>query len=203
MIFVTVGTQLSFDRMIRVVDEWAGASGLLPDDVFAQIGPGEYEPKHIRYARFVDAQAFRRHVAEAELVVAHAGMGSIITALELGKPILVMPRLAERREHRNDHQVGTARRFLAQGRIFVAFDEVHLTEKLGEANRLHHKGSIGAAASPHLIDAIRGFIDDGVLPPAGEMPQTDIPAATARQTHNGTFDICRRDEPRDNVARPL
>ena len=37
MIFVTVGTQLAFDRMIKAVDEWAGARGRT--DVFAQVGP--------------------------------------------------------------------------------------------------------------------------------------------------------------------
>lgn len=37
MIFVTVGTQVQFDRLIRTVDEWAGARAR--SDIFAQIGP--------------------------------------------------------------------------------------------------------------------------------------------------------------------
>ncbi len=38
MIFVTVGEQLPFDRLVRAVDEWAAASG---KEVFAQIGNSE------------------------------------------------------------------------------------------------------------------------------------------------------------------
>src|SRR5687767_9745951 len=125
MIFVTVGTQLPFDRMIRAVDEWAGKSGN-GEEVFAQIGPSDYKPKHIRYSAFIAADEFEHRSREARAVVAHAGMGSIITALTMGKPILVMPRRAAMGEQRNDHQLATARHFLAQGRIGVAADEHEL-----------------------------------------------------------------------------
>ncbi len=99
-----------------------------------------------------------RRVEEAELLVAHAGMGSIITALERGKPILVMPRRADLGEHRNDHQMATAERLLAQGRIAVAFDEMELLAKLDDIASLKARGRISSEASPELIAAIRGFI---------------------------------------------
>jgi hypothetical protein len=90
MIFATVGTQGQFDRLIRTVDEWAGAHGRA--DVFAQAGPSDYHSEHIRTERFIDPTEFRKRVEAASLVISHAGMGSIITALELGKRIIVMPR---------------------------------------------------------------------------------------------------------------
>ena len=46
MILVTVGTDLPFDRMVRVVDDWAGETGRR--DVFAQIGEGGWEPPACR-----------------------------------------------------------------------------------------------------------------------------------------------------------
>ena len=116
MIFVTVGTQGQFDRLIRTVDEWAGLRGRT--DVFAQTGPSDYRPEHIRSKPFIDPTEFRKHVESASLVIAHAGMGSIITALEFGKHIIVMPRRADLGEHRNDHQVATAKRFAATGRDY-------------------------------------------------------------------------------------
>ena len=124
MIFVTVGTQLPFDRMVRTIDQWAGARSY--GEVFAQIGPAKYRPKNIPWAEFLDADECRRKIEQADVVVAHAGMGSILTALELGKPIVIMPRLSALGEHRNDHQLATAKRFLAQGRVIVAFDEHQL-----------------------------------------------------------------------------
>jgi UDP-N-acetylglucosamine transferase subunit ALG13 len=161
MIFVAVGTQLPFDRMVRTIDDWAGSHG--QSDVFGQIGPSTYKPRHMEWREFIAAPEFRRRVAEAEVVIAHAGMGSIITALELGKPILVMPRRAALGEHRNDHQVATARQFLAQGRIQVAFDEQELLRRL---NTLHDLKSspvngLGTTASPRLIAALRSVIHAG------------------------------------------
>ena len=63
-------------------------------------------------------------------------MGSIITALELGKRIIVMPRRADLGEHRSDHQVATAKRFAEQGRIEVAFNERELLENTGSTRGL-------------------------------------------------------------------
>ena len=160
MIFVTVGTQGQFDRLIRAVDEWAGGRGRT--DVFAQTGVSEFSPKHIQTKQFVDPTEFRHHVDSASLVVAHAGMGSIITALELGKPIMVMPRRASFGEHRNDHQVATAKRLAEQGGIIVAFNEKELVDKLDQFKSFGGAAPIGPSASQDLIATIRNFIEMGV-----------------------------------------
>ncbi|MEY9753243.1 glycosyltransferase [Bradyrhizobium yuanmingense] len=159
MIFVTVGTQVQFDRLIRTVDEWAGARAR--SDVFAQIGPSNYPFKHIRAERFIDPSRFKSCVEAASVVIAHAGMGSIITALELGKRIIVMPRRASLGEHRNDHQIATAKQFAAQGRIEVAFEERELTDKLDQLDIVNRCERLGGEASPQLIMAIRSFIETG------------------------------------------
>lgn len=157
MIFVTVGTQGRFDRLIRAIDEWAGMHGRA--DIFAQTGPSDFRPKHIRSAPFIGADEFRRHVEVTSLVVAHAGMGSIITALELGKRILVMPRRADLGEHRNDHQIATAQRLSLQGRILIAMDQQELYEKLDQLQSPTNLERLSVEASPDLICAIRMFIE--------------------------------------------
>jgi UDP-N-acetylglucosamine transferase subunit ALG13 len=155
--FVTVGTQGAFDRLIRAVDDWAGSRA--KSDVFAQIGPSDYRPKHIGATRFLDPEEFRRRIEAARIVVAHAGMGSIISSLEHGKPIIVMPRRAELREQRNDHQIATAKHFARQGRIIVALDEGELREKLDQAETLSADKPICAQASPQLIATLRAFLE--------------------------------------------
>src|SRR5262245_2413506 len=109
VIFVTVGAQMPFDRLVRSVDRWAG--GRRRTDVVAQIGATDYHPSHMRWQPFLDSEAFGRRYREAQAIVAHAGTGSLITALQIGKPILVMPRRAGLRETRTDHQVATAEQF--------------------------------------------------------------------------------------------
>lgn len=156
MIFVTVGTQLPFDRLVRVVDAWAGETGR--DDVFAQIGPSRFRPEHIRFQPFVEPDEFARRASEATAIIAHAGMGSILTALQHGKPIVIMPRRADLGEQRNDHQLATAARFEGRAGVSVARDERELPEILARLDQLRASDPIPPFASPGLIAAIREFI---------------------------------------------
>ena len=153
---------MPFDRMVKAVDDWAGSTGR--KDVFAQIGPTSWRPANIQWKSFLNPDEFREKVRAAGVVVAHAGMGSIITALELGKPILVMPRSGALMETRNDHQLATAKQFLAQGKTAVAFDERELAEKLDRIDDLTAGDRISGQASPLLLSALRKFANRGTLP---------------------------------------
>jgi UDP-N-acetylglucosamine transferase subunit ALG13 len=157
MIFVTVGGHMPFDRMVTVVDEWAGARRRT--DVFAQIGPTEQHPRNIEWAHFLQPRDFRKKIETARIVVAHAGMGTIITALEFGKPVLVMPRRADLHEHRSQHQFSTAKSLQEQGKIAVAFDEAELRLKLDTLDGMEGTERIASRASSELLEAVRRFID--------------------------------------------
>ena len=101
MIFVAVGTQFPFDRLIKVLDDWVEKNN---ETAFAQIAEGTYLPKHMQWERFIDSKAYKDKIKQASLIVAHAGMGNIITACENQIPIIVMNRQHQLGEHRNDHQ---------------------------------------------------------------------------------------------------
>lgn len=156
MIFVTVGSSDPFDRLVCAIDRWAGLRGRT--DVFAQIGRARYVPRHIEAVQFLDPGEFRERVRTARVVVAHAGMGSIITALEIGKPIIVMARRKQLGETRSNHQVATAKQFERKQSITVARDEADLIEKLDREETLFPPTNIQREASPALISAIRSFI---------------------------------------------
>jgi exopolysaccharide biosynthesis glucuronosyltransferase PssE len=156
LIFVTVGAQMHFDRLIRAIDDWAEERGRT--DVFAQVGPSEYHARCIETVRSLDPAAFRARAESATALVAHAGMGTIITALELGKPLLVFPRDFERRETRNDHQVATARHFAESGRVLAAFDEQELRLRLDEVESFAPSSRIGREASQELVARVRSFV---------------------------------------------
>lgn len=166
MILVTVGGQLPFDRLIRGVDEWAG--GVEAADVFAQIGDGRYLPRHLRWERFLSPAEFREAMKRADAVIGHAGVGTILSALELGKPVLVFPRSVEYREHRSDHQIGTARHFESRGHVLAAFTEAQLPEQIERLRRRQGSGPSLGAASPELIRLIRSHVlGSGGMPPPG------------------------------------
>ncbi|MDF1763836.1 MAG: glycosyltransferase [Oleibacter sp.] len=127
MIYVTVGTQLPFDRLIRAVDEWCAVSGA---DVFAQVGPSDGNFSALKSESFITPEKADALMKEADLVVAHAGMGTIITATQCGKPLIIMAREFKYGEHRNDHQVATAKRFEDFPNITVVADEAELKQAL-------------------------------------------------------------------------
>ena len=147
---------MPFDRLIGAVDAWAAARGR--SDVFAQIGATPLRPRHVQFADKIEPAEFRRRMVEATAVVAHAGMGTILTALECGTPILVMPRLGRLQETRNDHQVATAERFKALGRVVVAMDEHELPAAMDRLAELERRPTIQAQASPELLAAVRAFV---------------------------------------------
>ena len=155
MIFVAVGTQLPFDRLIGAVDKWAASRGR--NDVHAQIASG-VAPSHVSYDRHLTPQEFDRHVADCELLVAHAGTGSIFTALKFQRPLIVMPRRADLGEHRNEHQMATAKHFATITNVRVAMDENELASALDQLDSIASGLVVSPWGSGELIGAVKRFI---------------------------------------------
>ena len=158
MIFVSVGSMMPFDRLIRAADAWAAAHPDRP--VLAQIGKGRFEPVHARFVRLMPPAEYQQIVAAADLFVAHAGMGSIITAIEAGKPLLMLPRRAALGEHNNDHQLATVRNVCNRPGLHHVDDDAALG---GAIDRLLVTGSAAPApisrfASDELLDNVRAFV---------------------------------------------
>jgi UDP-N-acetylglucosamine transferase subunit ALG13 len=170
MIFVTVGTQLPFDRLIGAVDVWAQHSA--GQRVVAQTGAGRADYAAITCHAHLDQAAFADMFKSADVVVAHAGMGSILTAAELGKPIVIMPRRADLGEHRNDHQSATAAKMAALSNVYVAQDAGDVARLLTQLamQAPAHAGvpTLSASAQPALIETLRDFVFD-----AGRMGHSD------------------------------
>lgn len=118
MIFVTVGSQLPFDRLVHAVDSWARERG--GADVYAQVGSTRTPPTALEWTRELTPSAFEKRVAEADVVVGHAGTGTIMAALDARTPVVVLARREALGETRNDHQVATTKRFLEHPRVYCA-----------------------------------------------------------------------------------
>lgn len=154
MIFVTIGTQAPFDRFIRIIDELAPS---INEEIIAQTYKGEYIAKNIKTIEFLPPDEFNKLFNEARLIIAHAGMGTIISAMQKNKPIIVFPRIAALGEHRNEHQMATAKKMNQLGYVYVAFNEDELRRLIlkEDLKPLH---TIGNYADASLIDSISNFI---------------------------------------------
>lgn len=160
MIFVATGTQEPFDRLIQTIDRLAPS--LATDRVVAQVCHSRYTARHIECHDFLSPNHFEALFMEAELVVAHAGMGTILSALAKEKPLLIMPRLARLGEHRNDHQLATARAFGKLGYVHVAYDETQLEEMLLGllANKNGQLHRIAPHATGELVEELRSLANE-------------------------------------------
>lgn len=161
LIFVAVGTQLPFDRLVHAVDAWAHERGR--DDVFAQVGPTKAPPRWIRSVAFMPPREFEEAVKASTCIVAHAGMGTILSALMYGKLVVVMPRLARLREQRNDHQLATTRRLAERGLVHAAHDAVELVRALDGIDQLASHRVARMYASDELLIAIETFVNQDQL----------------------------------------
>ena len=155
-IFVIVGSIFPFDRLVRHIDSWIPDRGDF--QVTAQIGKSRYVPQKMDYHSLMDTDVFNRTFDEADLIISHAGMGTILKSLVSAKPIIVMPRQLKLKEHNTNHQVDTARAFKELDYIHVAMDEDELDRLLEHSERIVSKHTIGQYASAQLIDAVRQFI---------------------------------------------
>lgn len=151
MIFVTMGTQLPFDRFLKMLDQVVPRLG--GEEVVAQVIPASYVPCNFATRGFIAPDEFSALVAQARVVVAHAGMGTIISALTARKPIVVVPRRASIGEHRNEHQLATAGRLGKLGYVYVADNADELAALL-TSETLPPLRAISAAAAPSLVDAL-------------------------------------------------
>jgi UDP-N-acetylglucosamine transferase subunit ALG13 len=160
VIFVTIGSMFPFDRLVRAMDEWAAGAGAEADEIVAQIGAGTYRPAHMRWVTRLSRAEYDAAVARADLVVAHAGVGSVVTAGELGTPIVVMPRRHRLGEHTSDHQMETVGWLRGKPGVHVAETEADLAAAIAAALAPGAKGAarLDQTADPAFIARLRAFI---------------------------------------------
>lgn len=152
---------MPFRRLVQAVDQWARLNPAV--EVVAQVGGDMgYRPAAVRAFESVSPARYLELVRACELMVAHAGMGSVLTALECGKPMLLMPRRGVLQETRNDHQVATLNWLRNKPGIYAAEDEQELQAALDrwQAGGLAPPpvNGVHTEAMRSLIQALRAFI---------------------------------------------
>jgi len=120
-IFVMFGTQdKRFDRLLHAI---LASSVLKSHEVHVQLGytKGNYEGIH--YQEYYAEDELIEQIRQADAIITHAGVGSIVSALKLRKKTIVVPRLGKYKEQNNDHQVQIMERFASEGYIIPVVDE--------------------------------------------------------------------------------
>ena len=161
MILVTTGSSGGpFDRLLSVVGRFD-----VDEEVVVQHGPSALRPHGARCVDYLPFDELGRLVSEARVVVAHAGVGSILLCLTRGRPPLVVPRLPSLGEVVDDHQLVLARRLALAG-------SVTCVENVDDLPALVRRKSPPGVPDPPrggsaLAIELRRYIDSVVSRPGG------------------------------------
>lgn len=155
-LFLSVGSRFPMDRLILAVDQFIGENSGY--SCIAQIGDSALKPQHIEYYKTLNQRQFNIYADEADLIVSHAGMGNIILASELNKPIVIIPRRAHLKEIINDHQLGTIKGFTGKHGIFAVKDEQDIKEAIPRAIASSRDKDIYRERE-QLINNLRSYIN--------------------------------------------
>jgi len=123
MIFVTVGST-DFEALVQKMDELAPRLG---EEVVMQTGLGTYRPSNSRC--FAYASSLDEFYAQASLIVAHGGLGTIVEALEREKRLVCVVNPATY-DHHQEHLLRT---FEAQNYLVWCKDLALLAQAIAQA----------------------------------------------------------------------
>ena len=132
MIFVTVGTHHQpFTRLIDALVD------LPSDELVVQYGhsPAPASRSAGQATAFLAYDALAALMDASEVVVTHAGVGSVLTALRMGHTPIVVPRLERFGEHVDDHQVELTQTLEETGRVIAVWETDELASAVASVPR--------------------------------------------------------------------
>lgn len=157
MILVLLGTQNnSFYRLLEEIDKLI-SENIINEEVIAQNGYTKYETQNMKLIDFVSKEELEKLLENADLIITHGGVGSIIMSIKKGKKVIAIPRLHKYSEHVNDHQKEIVELFNKKGYI-IGINEVEELKsafsKIEEFNPIPYKEN-----NEKMLKIIEEFIE--------------------------------------------
>ena len=117
MILVLLGTQNnSFHRLLEEIEKNI-KDGTIKEEVIVQAGYTKFQSHRMRIIDLMSKEQLEQFQDEADLIITHGGVGSIISSIEKGKKVIAVPRMHEYGEHVNNHQKEIVKDFNDKGYI--------------------------------------------------------------------------------------
>lgn len=157
MILVTLGTQdKQFARLLKIVENEIGKS--INEEVIVQAGLTKYKSEKMKIFKFIDQNSFNKYIKEANLIITHGGVGSILSGIKNNKKVIACPRLSKYQEHGNDHQLEICNKFSGLGYIKVLNEEDSLGKLIKEMKTFKVKKYI--SNTKKIVNILENYIDN-------------------------------------------
>ncbi|MCT3341690.1 hypothetical protein EFP49_02505 [Lactobacillus johnsonii] len=132
MIFVTTGTQkFQFDRLIKKIDELVGEK-YINEKIICQSGFSTYVSQNFKSYSFMNSEKYNGYIKNCDLLITHAGVGTILEGKKYNKKILVVPRMEKFGEHVDDHQMQIAEGFYHKQLVYLCQNINNLYSDINE-----------------------------------------------------------------------
>ena len=155
-LFVPLGTQkFPFGRIITALNGLVEQGRYKPEEIVMQSALYPVKPNFTAFGLIPNGD-FNRYMQEAEVIVTHSGVNSIISCMELGKPLVICPRLHEYGEHVDNHQMEIATLMHDKYDVLVCTDIKELPALIEQAKTHIYKPWI--SHREELLEAIRELI---------------------------------------------
>lgn len=158
MILVLLGTQHNeFKRLLQEIEDCID-NGFIKERVVVQAGFTKYKTDKMKVFDLISKEVLDNLIDEANVVITHGGVGSIIMALQKHKKVIAVPRLHEYNEHVNNHQRQIINIF-SQKEYLIGLQNVEdLPEALKQLDSFKPKEY--ESDNKKIIKTIEGFIDN-------------------------------------------
>ena len=158
MILVLLGTQNnSFHRLLEEIQKNID-DGNIKEKVVVQAGYTQFESKDMTIYNQLPKEQLQELIKEADLIITHGGVGSIISSITNGKKVIAVPRLQKYKEHVNDHQLDIINSFNESGYIIGIHSVEELKEALKKVPDFEPKEYVQNTGN--IIKIIKDFIDN-------------------------------------------
>ena len=158
MILVLLGTQQNeFTRLLQKIEKLIDC-GIIKDKVVVQAGYTKYQTNKMEIFDIISKEKLDKLVDDADIIITHGGIGSIIMSLEKHKKVIAVPRLHEFNEHVNDHQKQIVRVFSEKGYLIGIQNVDDLSEALEKIKTFEQKEY--KKNNQNILNIIENFIDN-------------------------------------------
>lgn len=158
MILVLLGTQNnSFHRLLEEIDRNI-QDGTIAEDVVVQAGYTKYESDNMKIFDLINKDELDKFQEEADLIITHGGVGSIVSSIEKNKKVIAVPRLHEYEEHVNNHQLEIVGDFNDKGYIIGIEKVEDLKQAIIDAKEFQPKKY--EPNNKRMIKIIEDFIEN-------------------------------------------
>ena len=123
MILVLLGTQNNdFHRLLEEIEKNI-KDETIKEEVIVQAGYTKFQSNRMKVIDLMSKEQLDKFQDEADLIITHGGVGSIISSIEKEKKVIAVPRMHEYGEHVNNHQIEIVKDFNDKGYI-IGIDKV-------------------------------------------------------------------------------